>query len=444
MSASSWPEAVPVVSAPSAATDARRWSIATRIAFRFLFVYLGIYNFGFFFQVMMTESAYMLYLKYMELWNAIVPRVAMSVFGVKADVLPNGSGDTTFDYVLIFVYAVIASVATLIWSVADRNRPNYRTLFAWFRTYIRFALAVAMIGYGASKFIPVQFGGLRLDKLTQPFGDSSPMGLVWSFMAFSPAYTIFTGAGELLGGILLTMRRTALLGALVTAGVMANVVMLNFGYDVPVKLYSSHLLFMALFIAAPDAMRMARMFVLNQPVEPAELRPRFDNPRVDFGLRIARTIFFALVIGFGLHETLKTWTQWQSEPMELAAFYGIWTADTMRIDGVDRPPLTTDATRWRRVVVSSRRIMAIDQMDDNRIRFMMVHDPQKKTLTLKHGQNPATGGTLNYMQPDRTTLVINGTVGGKKIEATLRKAPMPDFLLTNRGFHWINEYPLNR
>jgi hypothetical protein len=444
MSASSWPEAVPAAVTPAVAVDTARWNVATRVAFRFLFVYLGLYNVAFFFQILMAESAYALYLKYMELWNAIVPRVATSVFGVKADVLPNGSGDTTFDYVLVFVYAVVAATATLLWSVADRNRANYRTLFTWFRTYIRFALAVAMIGYGVAKVIPLQFGNVRLDKLMQPLGDSSPMGLLWTFMAFSPAYTIFGGASELLGGILLTMRRTALLGALVTAGVMANVVMLNFSYDVPVKLYSSHLLLMALFIAAPDAVRLARLFVLNQPVEPAELRPRFENAHLDFGLRIARTLFFALVIGLGFKEGWKSWSEWRREPMARAPLYGIWNAETMRIDGIEHPPLLSDAARWRRVIVSSRRIAAVEQMDATRTRFSLMLDRDKQTLTLKQNQDAKAGGTLEYTQPDEATLVVNGVIGGKKIEATLRKAPIPEFLLTSRGFHWINEYPLNR
>ena len=45
----------------------------------------------------------------------------------------------------------------------------------------------------------------------------------------------FIGAGKLLGGLLLTTRRTKLLGALVSFGVLGQVAMLNFSYDVPVN-----------------------------------------------------------------------------------------------------------------------------------------------------------------------------------------------------------------
>jgi hypothetical protein len=89
---------------------------------------------------------------------------------------------------------------------------------------------------------------------------------------------MFTGVAEMLGGLLLTTRRTTLLGALLCIGVLANVFMLNVGYDVPVKVLSFHLLAMAVFLAAPDLGRLAELFLFNRTVEPAVLRPLFARP----------------------------------------------------------------------------------------------------------------------------------------------------------------------
>jgi hypothetical protein len=50
-------------------------------------------------------------------------------------------------------------------------------------------------------------------------------------------------------------------GALVSIGVMSPVVALNFCYDVPVKLYSSHLLAMKVFLILPDLRRLLNLFV---------------------------------------------------------------------------------------------------------------------------------------------------------------------------------------
>jgi hypothetical protein len=59
---------------------------------------------------------------------------------------------------------------------------------------------------------------------------------------------------------------------------MPNVVMFNFSYDIPVKLFSLNLLAMALFLAAPEVRTLADLLVPNRPTLPAnflESRPVF-------------------------------------------------------------------------------------------------------------------------------------------------------------------------
>jgi len=150
----------------------------------------------------------------------------------------------------VFCWAVMAAAATLVLSVVDWRRASYPRLFETMRVVVRCFLAVIMILYGTVKVVPTQFGTLQPSTLVTRVGELTPMSLLWSFMAASPAYTAFSGVVELMGGLLLVFRRTTLLGALVSAGALAQVVMLNYCYDVPVKLFSSHLLTMALFLIA--------------------------------------------------------------------------------------------------------------------------------------------------------------------------------------------------
>ncbi|RPH57361.1 hypothetical protein EHM82_01465, partial [bacterium] len=226
---------------------------------------------------------------YEAFWEAAAVRVGRQVFGVTVDLVQNGSGDKTYFYVWAFCNLVVAVLLGLLWTILDRKRSRDPQIAEWFRVYLRLSLALAMIYYGAIKLIPTQFGGtIGLERLVQPFGSASPMGLLWTFLAASPAYTAFTGAVEMLGGLLLIPRRTTLLGALVSAAATLQVVVLNFCYDVPVKLFSVHLLVMALLLAAPDLRRLAGLFLFNRRVESAEIRPVFARRRFN---RVAAAVW---------------------------------------------------------------------------------------------------------------------------------------------------------
>jgi hypothetical protein len=99
------------------------------------------------------------------------------------------------------------------------------------------------------------------------------------------------------GGLLLLFRRTTSLGAMVSCAVTANVVALNFCYDVPVKLYSINILLMAVFLLAPDLRRLFAVLVLNCATTPADLiGPRFSRR----WMHTASTAFWVLFVGYNL------------------------------------------------------------------------------------------------------------------------------------------------
>ena len=102
------------------------------------------------------------------------------------------------------------------------------------------------------------------------------MGVLWSSIGAATAYEMFAGSAELLGGILLIIPRTALLGALVVVADMTQVFMLNMTYDVPVKGLMFHLLLMALFLAAPELRRLSGFFFLDSACRRLRSR-RFQN-----------------------------------------------------------------------------------------------------------------------------------------------------------------------
>ena len=416
------------------------WHPATRVVFRFVFVYLILYILPFpLGSVPYTDA---LAEPYTELWNAIIPRVGRDVLKLDYEVAVafNGSGDRTYDYIFVLCLLVLAVVAAALWSLLDRRRTAYPRLYQWLRVYVRLYLGTVMIGYGAYKVINSQFPPPPLDRLVQPFGDASPMGLLWTFMGASEPYAMFTGAAEMLCGILLFSRRTTTLGAVACAAVMSNVAMLNFSYDVPVKLYSTHLLAMAVFLAAPETRRLANVFLLNRAVEPAETRPLFGRAWLNRGALILRTLFLVTVVGLSLYQSYDA----RKARLQRSPLYGVWEVEEFSLDGEPRPPLLTDQARWRRVIFDYPGVLAVQMMGDARQRYRLELDAEKKTLSLAKREDPNWKTILSYERPEPERLTLGGEVDGRRIQATLRRADEGKFQLTSRGFHWINEYPFNR
>ena len=155
----------------------------------------------------------------------------------------------------------------------DRRRTSYATAHAWFRLCVRFVLAAQMFEYGMTKVIPTQFPAPSLETLVTPVGDLTLSALLWTTIGSSPAYEIFTGCVEVLGGLLLLLPRTTLLGALISLGAAIQIFALNMTFDIGLKLISFHLIVLALVLLAPHWRRLLDVFVLNRTVTPASEVP---------------------------------------------------------------------------------------------------------------------------------------------------------------------------
>jgi hypothetical protein len=235
-----------------------KWSWVRLLAFRFAFVYLVFYNLPFPLGVLPLTHA--LAQKYQLLWHNLVPGVGNHLLHLSREIIvsTNCSGDTTYNYVQVFCFLGLALFVSALWSFLDRSRSNYQRLHEWLRLYLRLSVGAAMLMYGAGKIFLVQFPVPNLFKLLEPYGDFSPMSLLWTFMGASHGYSVFTGWVQLLAGVLLFVPRLTTLAGLVGFAVSTNIFVLNLNCDVPVKLYSLHLLLFCLFLVLPDARRLAK------------------------------------------------------------------------------------------------------------------------------------------------------------------------------------------
>jgi len=403
------------------------WHPLTRIAFRFFAVYFALY-------IHLGQLLGALMPQWLQRWTypertitRVVEWTGTHVFHVTAKQVPTGSGDTAFQWVLAFCILVIAVVATLAWSILDRRRERYDRPYRWFRVMLRFALGGMMLIYGFDKVFPLQMPAPQLARLLEPYGNFSPMGVLWYSIGASFPYERFVGLVELMGAVLVLLPRTQLAGALVLAGATFEVFMLNMTYDVPVKQFSFHLFVMSLLLIAPYAKRLsAAVFAVGAKSTWAAIA------------QTAVALFVIGTTGYGIWQTWKTSGPNAPKP----PLYGIWTVERMTIDGVERAPLVTDYDRWRRVIVQRANAMIFWRMDDSNFTLTTALDQTAQSLALKRGE--AAAGALAFKQPAPDQLILDGTVDGHALHMETRLFDHTKMLMLTRGFNWVQEFPFNR
>jgi len=240
--------------------------------------------------------------------DIIVFWTAVNVLHINCPDVGRGASDTTQTYMSVLVCFFLAVVVAVVWSILDRRRTDDRVVKDLLRSYLRYVLAFTMIIYGLSKvgMVNNQFETPNVSQLAKTYGESSPKELLFVFMGASRTYVIFSGLGEVIGAVLLIWRRTTTLGAMVVFGIMLNVMMLNFCYDFPVKLYSAHLVGMAAFLLLLDRKRLMSFLILNQPTESVELTPPYTNAKSIWVQRLVKAIIITYIAVVPIGERINS------------------------------------------------------------------------------------------------------------------------------------------
>lgn len=351
---------------------------------------------------------------------------------------PTGSGDTTLDYIQIVVFSVLAALSAIAWSAFERSRRQAAP-YPWVLLVVRLTVGFTLLYYGFRKIYPTQFPAPDFSRLTETYGESSPMGLLWTFMGASRAYEMFSGLMEAVAGTLLLFRRTSTLGALFATAVMLNIVVLNFCYDVPVKLYSLHLLWMSLFLLVPDVGPLWEFFVLRRTsrLEGVSI-PRFERRWSRITAVVAQIVVVISIFLTNIFSGYTTYKETVQSASQRTPLYGMWDADSVNSDGAR----TQGDFQWRRVMVDRTGRIGVRTVDDRLLRFTMVQDQSKQTLKIRGWRNDHAG-EFSYQLLDQQHLLLVGTLDHQPLRLQFHHSPPREFLLTTRGFHWISEDPYN-
>lgn len=198
----------------------------------------------------------------------------------------------------VMLLLAISLIVSLIWSFLKPTVSVY--LLFWINRICTYFLALMLLIYGLNKIFKYQFYFPEPNLLFTPLGQLSPDILFWSSMGTSHSYSIFAGVIEVIPAVLLLFRKTRILGAFIAFAVLLNVLMLNVGFGITVKIFSSFLLLLSLILIFPFLRQFAHFFMGKEVRLQAEPIPTLKNERYDRFYPLLK----GLVIGLILFESL--------------------------------------------------------------------------------------------------------------------------------------------
>lgn len=435
-----------------------QWRPLTRIAFRFCFCYLLPVGLGclFIFAEVAYRHSNAAFWKFYSLdpWFRVLPWICRHVFHVHRELRIYPDGDVLSGWLQHLFEVGVALVATAAWTLLGRGRRNYRRLYGWFALYLRFCLAITLFNYGFAKVVPIQFGSMTPSRILQPVGSLSLFWMLWTFMAASKGYTIFSGCLEVLAGFLLLLPRMETLGALVAFLILANVVILNLFYNVGVLVFSSHLLFIAAFLSAPALLRILELVVLRRTVAPALPVPLSGKRWVDRGA-------YASVCAVGLALCLCCASVSVGYSARLSAqdtavpFRGAWTVDSFSTGERGQQGLFTEklakelqapagGDRWVRLYFENRLFnppnsMMIELKNGILDTVNLTYDAPSGAMRLSDDDDPSWKVALRMKPSGRDGLELKGTVNGVPVTAELHREDLSRFPLTQEEVRFIQD-----
>jgi uncharacterized membrane protein YphA (DoxX/SURF4 family) len=419
----------------NSATDSSH-SWLRRFIFRFVAVYLVFFNLPF--PLGLNFGATWVDKSYAKLWQTIVAWVGEQLLGIGRVSLPAFiNSDSPGGWLRVWCCLTLSVGVALIWSWFDPLRRYDGRTNQVVRVYVRYVLSAAMISYGMSKVLGMQFPFPDMNRLHQTYAESSPTSLLWTFMGYGTAYSVLAGIAELLGGLLLLFRRTTTLGAVVVAAVMTNVVTLNLCYDVPVKLYSIHLLLFAVFLLAPDLNRLTDVLLFNRPVAAVSLA-RIWPVR---WMATAAFVVKPLIVGWIVFANASPSVRFAVHQRTLtkSELYGIYDVESFTRNGQVVAPLRTDTKRWQRIAIDADGEGWVRRMDNTDLfAFSAKIDRTQSSLTLNPFDNGRGGApiVMAYTREAPDRLLLLGKVDDVEISVLLHRLDEKSFRLLESKFRW--------
>ena len=329
---------------------------------------------------------------------------------------------------LLFIGALLISL--LVWRI--RKWPLYRgrVLRFFYRLFFCY-LALLLLKYGVDKIFKNQFYLPEPNTLYTPMGMASRGLLFWSSMGTSHFYNFFLGSFEAVAAIFILIKRTRLLGLLISSGVLLNVIAINFGFDISVKLYSLFLFFLTIYLLVPYFSRLYQLLLLRKAVPVISSYVTNNLAGNTFLSAFLKWLITGLIFLEAFYPFIKT-KNFNGDLAKRPYLHGVYEvkraiAETDTLLLVNSPV--------KRFFIHKMGHMIFQDQSDAMQDYKLDYDNKSSTFILTDYGLHKTILSYSY-QPGDSILILQYFKNGKEFQLEGKAIDWKKLPAVQKGFHW--------
>ncbi len=241
-------------------------------------------------------------------------------WGLKTEDTIEFSSDSIWLYVHLGNLFLLSILLSLVISIKMASAKQ-NTVWAIILIFIRYYLVLQLMIYGWNKIFKWQFYLPEPNTLGTPIGDLSKEMVFWSLVGSSYGYSVFAGLLEVIPALMLLFKRTQILGAAISFGVLLQVFAMNVSFDISVKFYSAFLLVLSAIILWANKRKILKgLGILSE-----ESRSDKLMTEVKFPFKIVlKSVVWVLIVCESFYMYFAEWN-FNDDKAERPKYHGAYT-----------------------------------------------------------------------------------------------------------------------
>lgn len=336
------------------------------------------------------------------------------------------SSDSTSLYTLVFILIGISLLLSVAVFFLRKYYDSSKVIIKVVTLIIPYYLSLHLLKYGFDKISMGQFYAPETNILYTPLGYLDKDILFWSTMGISPIFNIFLGLSQGLAGILLLFKKTRFFGFIVAAVILVNIVAINFGFDISVKLFSLFLLFLALIGLGSYASVIKDVFIR---ISAFSITNTSLKKRNRFSYHFLKSLIVLLIFSEIFYQNFES-IFYKDDKIEASDLNGAYSVQELIINGIP-----SDNTEIERVFIHRDGYLIFqdtnDRMSDYKLEMhelnnqMVLTDYDLKKIIIEY----------QYSLRD-SSLFLDFSKDDQRYNLTAKMLDFKSLPIFNDDFHW--------